>query len=199
MKKVFSILMLSLLAVGATHSVNPYESWGDMDFRSTYEPIDWSAMRRYSSPGNDYGYRSQSSSYDNATNAKRVSADVEQVWIEHNVFDSNGIKGMWIHVKFTFRCMLNKQGDCILYFHDENGNALKDTNKKYWTSDGNVCTSKFFKPSYENSLYEDFKIFMPYSELHLDRTTSCYFKVVIWNGDEVIARSGKYSFRYTVN
>ena len=199
MKKNFLIMVMSVFMIPVAHSVNPYETWNDMDFRSTYEPIDWSAMNRFRYE-DDYRYRSQSSNYDNnITNRKRVSADVEQVWIEHNVFDSNGIKGMRIHVKFTVRGMLNKQGDCILYFYDENGDALKDKNERYWTSNGSVCASKFFKPSYENSVYEDFKIFMPYSELHLKATTSCYFRVIIWSGSEELARSGKYSFRYTVN
>ena len=138
--------------------------------------------------------------YDNnITNGKSVSAEIEKVRVDHNDFDSNGNSGMKIHVKFTVRGMLNEQGSCALYFYDENGNALEDANDSYCTSKGTVATQKNFKPSYENSVYKDFKIFMPYSELHLKATTSCYFRVIIWSGSEELVRSGKYSFNYVVN
>lgn len=199
MKKSFLVMVMSVFMTSVAHSVNPYETWNDMDFRSTYEPIDWSAMNRFRYE-DDYRYRSQSSNYDNnITNRKRVSAEIEKVWVDYNDFDSNGNSGMKIHVKFTVRGMLNEQGSCALYFYDENGNALEDANDSYCTSKGTVATQKNFKPSYENSVYKDFKIFMPYSELHLKATTSCYFRVIIWSGSEELVRSGKYSFNYVVN
>lgn len=199
MKKSFLVMVMSVFMTSVAHSVNPYETWNDMDFRSTYEPIDWSAMDRFRYE-DDYRYRSQSSNYDNnITNRKRASAEIEKVWVEHNDFDSNGNKGMKIHIKFTVRGMLNEQGSCALYFYDENGNALMDVNGSYCTSNGAVATHENFKPPYENTVYNDFKIFMLDSELHLKATTSCYFRVIIWNGSEELAKSGKYSFSYTVN
>ena len=102
MKKNFLIMVMSVFMITVAHSaVNPYENWSNNNndvYRSTYEPIDWSAMDRFRYE-DDYRYRSQSSSYDNnITNRKRVSAEIEKVWVDYNDFDSNGNSGMKIHV-----------------------------------------------------------------------------------------------------
>jgi|GEM_PF-3579106 len=97
-----------------------------------------------------------------------ITGKIENVWVEHNVFQ-NGLKGMKIHVKFSVYGMLNKQGTCIAWFFYSNGTAVKDTNGIYKSSDGQVSVGEKYKPSYDNAICNDFLMFMPYNELHLNR------------------------------
>lgn len=96
----------------------------------------------------------------------QTSAEIQNIWIDYDVTE-NYQKGMRIHVKFSVEGMLNKQGECTVWFYKADGTALTDYNRKCYTDDGKVATYENFKPSYTNSQFEDFKIFMPYNELHL--------------------------------
>ena len=93
--------------------------------------------------------------------------------------------------------MLNRSGQAAAYFYCPNGTPIKDTNGSNRTSDGNVATHVNFTPNYENCTFNDLAIFMPYSELHLSRTTSCYFTISIWNGNNEVTQSGRNSFQLT--
>ncbi len=101
------------------------------------------------------------------------SAKFENIWVEHNVleipYNIYSRRGMRIHVKFSVEGMLNKRGDCVVWFYFSNGEVLKDYNRLYRTSDGQVAASGKFKPTYESCIFNDFTIFMPYDELHLSR------------------------------
>ena len=100
-----------------------------------------------------------------------ITAKIEKVWMEHDVWE-NGEKGMRIHVKFDNKNMKGHTGRVIAYFYwdDTNGNPLKDRDNRYHTTDGNVCVGEGFTPSYDNSTYNDFKLFMPLDQF--DITTS---------------------------
>ena len=130
-------------------------------------------------------------------NSNRVTGSIRNIWVDHNVTDSYGNYGMRIHVKFDINGMLNRTGIVAAYFYNSNGNALRDTNSNYRTTDGNVATHVNFTPNYENCTFNDLSIFMPYSELHLSRTTSCYFTISIWNGNNEVAQSERNSFHLT--
>jgi hypothetical protein len=99
-------------------------------------------------------------------NAQNYNADIEQIWLEHNVYNGNE-KGVKIHVKFTVNNMLNKSGNVVAYFYFDNGTALKDYNQKYRTIGGDVSVGDKYTPNYTNAIYNDFVLFLPYSELHL--------------------------------
>ena len=74
---------------------------------------------------------------------------------------------MNIHVKFSVRGMLNKQGTCNAYFSFNGGNMLNDYNGLYKAGNGQVAHGMPFTPPYEDATYNDFILFMPYNELHL--------------------------------
>ena len=130
-------------------------------------------------------------------NPNKVSGSIRNIWVDHNVTDSYGNSGMRIHVKFDINGMLNRSGQAAAYFYYSNGTPIKDTNGSNRTSDGNVATHVNFTPNYENCTFNDLAIFMPYSELHLNRTTSCYFTISIWNGNNEVTQSGRNSFQLT--
>jgi serralysin len=91
----------------------------------------------------------------------------------------------------------------VAYFYDEKGVPLKDVNNLYATRDGTVSSTVDFTPGYATALYNnsqaDFKIFMPYKELHLTKGFyKLQYKVVLfddkWN---TIVSSPLYNFTFS--
>ncbi len=124
------------------------------------------------------------------------TAKIESVWVDHNQFQ-NFQKGMIIHVKFTVDNMKGKKGRCVAYFYYANGTALKDWNNRYCTTDGHVSTGEDFTPSYTNSTYHDFRIFMPYDELHATGALK-FFIQLFDHRNSGIGESGYTLFTFTV-
>lgn len=132
--------------------------------------------------------------------ARQPTASIEKVSVDYNVYE-NGQKGMRIHVKFHVNYMLQKEGKLIAYFYD-GYSALKDCNNEYCTIEGNVCCSKVFTPSYENSSYNDFVLFMPNNDLHLNQSKyDLKFIVQIYDISSMkfLAKSDYTNFKYTIN
>lgn len=126
--------------------------------------------------------------------------EITKIWVDYNVYNGGEEKGMMIHVAFNVNNMLGKEGMVCAYFYFSDGTALTDTNGRYETTDGNVAVGKDFAPSYENSIYNDFHLFMPYSELHLDSSADIFFKVSLWYNNEKISKdSEKEHMEYTKN
>jgi len=128
----------------------------------------------------------------------QTSAEIEKVWIDFDVYESNQ-KGMRIHLKFTVDGMLNKQGTCNAWFYMSDGTALKDYNNSYKTTAGTVSTWENYKPGYASAVYNDFKLFIPYSELHLAAGShSLKFHIGIFdNSGKQIAISEYQNFSIT--
>lgn len=186
-------------------SVNPY-SWGHLTRNgnsltlrldannSTSSRTDYFCVKCGSKVVRIDVYQSGSSNSSSYSSSSRVSASITNIWADYNVSDAYGNKGMNIHVKFDINGMLNRTGKAVAYFYRSNGTALVDMNNNYNTTDGKVSVGKDFVPNYENCTFNDLVMFIPYTELHLYSNTSCYFTVYIWNGNNQLATSGKYSF-----
>ena len=130
----------------------------------------------------------------------KKTAVIEKVWQEQNVSE-NGVKGMNIHIHFKVYNMLGIQGNCTVWFYLKDGTELKDSNGRYRTTAGQVSTFENFTPSYANSEYSDFVIFMPYSELHCpnDKLTELKFDIGVFDDakNQMIV-SDFYGFSYGV-
>ena len=110
-------------------------------------------------------------------------AHIQRVWVDHNQFEDE-VKGMRIHVKFDVDHFKGHKGRVSAYFYKKNGDALKDFNESYRTTGGMVSVGKNFTPSYVNAIYNDFKLFMPYKELHMvSGKHSLKFYVLLYNSD----------------
>lgn len=130
----------------------------------------------------------------------QVNGEIKRVWIDHNVYEDSQ-KGMRIHVQFTARNMRGAQGRLVAYFKYQNGVALNDHNGRYRTSLGKVSVGRNFTPRYANSVYKDFKLFMPYAELHMaDGYHRLEFDVAAFHtlgsGYTQYARSNGHRFTY---
>lgn len=102
-----------------------------------------------------------------------------------NDADVEGKKGLSVHVSFNISGMKDKDARVSCYFYDRNGNALVNTNGSYGTtgSPSYVSSGEDIKPGYDNSLYSDLEIKIPYDELHLSGTYSRSLRVdvLIWD------------------
>ena len=100
---------------------------------------------------------------------------------------------MRIHFRLDADNMKGKTGRCSAYFYKEDGTALVDLNDRYHTTDGKVSCGEDFTPRYENSYYEDFTLFMPYSELHISRSGSFKFYVTVWYNHNTISEDSAWT------
>jgi hypothetical protein len=109
------------------------------------------------------------------------TATIKRLWADHNV-QSRGRSGMVIHADFTVANLLNHPGRVAAHFYFSNWLPLHDINGDYRTASGHVSVSRAFAAEYETTWYEDFELFMPYSELHMGPGNhSLTFSVSIWD------------------
>ncbi len=103
------------------------------------------------------------------TNAFPVHPDIfiDSFWINNDHLQ-DGKKGMLIHMKLTVYGL--KDVDCAvaIYFLHGFDNPVKDKNKSFYTTAGNVAVFKDIKPIYADAVFNDLQVFMPYDELDLD-------------------------------
>lgn len=135
-----------------------------------------------------------------------ASATIHSVWASHDVWDydkdNKYVKGMRIHVKFDVSGMLNADGTAVVYFYNNEGTPIYDTNGRYGTSTNTACASTNFKAKYQNTSYSDMTIFMPYNELHITNsgTTKCKLFISIWDRSKAtsnsLSQSNWYYFDY---
>ena len=137
------------------------------------------------------------------SNSLNPSAQIKSISVSKDQNLDNG-KGLIIHVAFDIQNMKDKDGRVVAYFYDNNGNALTDTNEKYYTSNGNVAVAKNIKPRYDNSQFSDFQLNIPYTELHQSGTNSrtLKFSISIWDksvspSKEIAVSSSYTTFSFT--
>ena len=114
-----------------------------------------------------------------------LTAKILNVWVEHNKF-SGLVKGMRIHVKFETYNVRGYNGECAAYFYFSDGTKLKDYNYQYSSVDGQVSVGGSFSPNYDSAIFNDYVLFMPYSELHISGSAQCKFHVDVRIGGEVV-------------
>lgn len=128
----------------------------------------------------------------------QAGAVFDRMWIDYNMTEG-GQKGMLLHTKFTVNNL--KSTDCqvrIKFFYDDE-TPLKDNNKRFYTTDGNVAVFRDLKPGYDTTVYNDLQIFMPYDELDLPYGE---FKLkmdvdLIYNSGDLIQHMTWYDFQYS--
>jgi hypothetical protein len=108
-----------------------------------------------------------------AKTAITKSVTVNKIWLEHGV-TQNDQDGLRVHIEVELNGYKGSDMRAIAYFESPKGVGHKDLNNRYRTTDGNVSVSEKFSPSYDNSTFNDLKIFIPNSELHLKEGKHTY-------------------------
>lgn len=132
------------------------------------------------------------------TASSSKDATIKSVSVTNNA-DVDGEKGLSVNVSFNISGMKGHSGKVSCYFYDTSGNALIDTNDSYGTTGNPSCVavSRSINPGYDNTVYTDFDVKIPYKELHLSSTYSRTLRVdvIIWDyssggGHELTRKSG---------
>lgn len=126
------------------------------------------------------------------------SATFGRIWVDYGVTEGSE-KGMRVHVKFSVYNMKGMPGYLAIYFQDDAGTPLEDTNGKYDSSDGKVAVYFEINPCCQSTEYADVAVFMPYSELDLDGGEyNLKMDVdVIYKEGGVIGHLTLYDFQYS--
>jgi len=129
------------------------------------------------------------------------SSTISGLRIEHDCF-RDGRRGMLIHSKVTINNLKDQNAFVATYFYGQDGANLKDFNQSYQTVDGAVMVGASVVPMYEGSTWEDFVLFMPYSELHMaSGSHDLDLNQAVWNlsvSPEVsLQKSDRLRFSYT--
>lgn len=107
-----------------------------------------------------------------ATAAQSIKVNSKR--LDHNVVE-NGVKGLKVHLDFELIDMNGAEGEVLVYLEQPKGVPVKDLNGSYLTVNGNVVFSSNYHSPYDNSRYEDFTVFMPLDELHMNPGTNTYY------------------------
>ncbi len=101
---------------------------------------------------------------------KKPSATFDNMWVDYDV-RQGGKLGMVAHIKANVFDMKGKTGYIAFYFQKKDNTKLFTSNQTYRSNDydreGQVVAYYAINPGYDNTLYEDASIFMPYSEFNV--------------------------------
>jgi len=159
-------------------------------------------VNRYS----EYRYRQQPppkspAVRENPADVKRrsgkQSAELEKIWVDYNVRE-NGRLGMRIHARFSVFNMKNVDSRLTIYFEKPDGTRLAGSNPNFSSKDGKVAASRTLKPGWDDTVYKDLEVFMPYDELNLGKgkhDLKMNANVTLENG-ELVEHLGYHEFLY---
>lgn len=99
--------------------------------------------------------------YTEATPTGGASVDIQRVWESHEVYQ-DGMKGMKIHVKFNADYLKDETLYVIAFFYgSDNLTPLHDI------YGDNLSFYSYASPGYDNTIFEDLTIFVPYEGLNM--------------------------------
>lgn len=130
------------------------------------------------------------------TPANNVAIAFQAADIEWDVTDTKtDTDGMNIVLDFRIDNALNEPMTVGVIFFYADGAPLKDSNQQYYSVNGQVASWRKITPAYQQAVYKQFKIFIPYDELELEcGDHNLKYFVGIWKGNQRIATTGYSSF-----
>lgn len=127
-----------------------------------------------------------------------ATATINTMEVTHNVFQS-GQPGVQIRLNFSLQNRKGLSCGVLAYFRDEHGEGLVDVNNKFKTSNGRVCVGTSCTPDFDDALFKDYILFLPYAELDQpDGERKLQFNVQIYDdsGKTFIAKSESAFFTF---
>ncbi|WP_130286788.1 hypothetical protein [Aquimarina brevivitae] len=105
----------------------------------------------------------------NTYNEKKGRAKFSDTWIEKNVTNNSGEKGIRFHAKFNLYDLEGKELRMIVRLMNEDGTFVKTEKYGYRNASGQLSLYKKLKPKYKNTVYKDATVFLPFAILNLPR------------------------------
>lgn len=134
----------------------------------------------------DFEYSKPGSPADVESNTK-VDVVFEEMWIDYDVTEG-GKKGMMIHLKFSAKNMKGIDAYAAVYFEKKNGEKIEGNNSAYRSKNGQLAVYKSIKPAYDDAVYKDLQLFMPYTEINISKgkhDLKLDADIILSNGDMV--------------
>lgn len=120
-----------------------------------------------------------------------ADGEFHNIRFEHNV-EKNDHKGMKIYSKFSVEHLKEVNCRAIVYFTEPSGDLIKDFNGLDWTM------AKDFTPSSDNSIYNNFTLFVAYEKLPfslVEHELKLHIKLYADSIDKPFAISKDYLFK----
>ena len=95
------------------------------------------------------------------------SAEVQRIWLEHEG-SFNGMAGLWVHGELEVRGLIGQKARVTARVCDLEGKPLPDMDGQYSTGDGCVGLTLESPCAFEINYFENFPLFVPYAQLHLE-------------------------------
>jgi len=108
--------------------------------------------------------------------------------------------GMVFLSDFKVKNGLKQEFTMAIYFYEADGTPLNDSNKKFYSANGQVAVFRKFTPAYSDAVFNQFEIFMPYEELELEECGehNLKYSIGIWKGPKRIMSTGSTYFELDV-
>lgn len=139
---------------------------------------------------------SKSTINNNKKAVTRISADVENVSISHKQL-VDGEECMVIKSKMTVSGMKGKQIKLVGFFMDKDGNDIPCNRSGYKTSSNTLCAKKHSEVTYDNSVWNELKLSIPYSLMNLQKNSNNTIKFILavrdWDNDNTIFKTETYT------
>lgn len=134
----------------------------------------------------DFEYKKPGSPAD-AVSKNKADVSFDKMWVDYDVSDG-GEKGMRIHVNFSINNMKNVDGYVAVYFEKKNGEKILSEHTGYKSKSGQLAVYRSIKPAYDEAIYTDLQLFMPYSKIDIPRgrhDLKMDVDIILKNGDMV--------------
>lgn len=103
---------------------------------------------------------------DDTQDDPNISVKFDGVTVDYNV-EEDGKKGMRMRTTFTVTGMKGKDGYLAIHFQKRDGEPLTANAGEYRDVKGNLAAFQTLKPDYDETLYKDLDLFLPYDEIDL--------------------------------
>lgn len=124
-------------------------------------------------------------------NNKKPAVKFYNSWVEYDVY-SGGEKGVNFHFDYTVWNALGKDLWAVLFINDSNNVWMKTNNATYRSKPDIICNSQKITPIYDDSRWQDFKIFLPYSAMIVSEGVTYSYSLYIRYSDGKEIRNSKF-------
>jgi hypothetical protein len=133
-----------------------------------------------------------------ATQPAEGWAQIRRVWVSDGGEPAGEERSVLVHVHMRVVRRMGKRTLINVFFTWPDGSSLKDFDGKFATPRGFVATGDFVTPLFEDALWEDYVVRIPFSQLHLEPGKSfdvdAVVQVIVPGTNEVLVESRPAAF-----
>lgn len=108
--------------------------------------------------------------------------------------------GMVISTNFNINGLRGTTNSVAVYLYTRDGKKVNSGSSTYRTNDNQFAYHMQYTPQYDNAVYKNFDIYIPFLEMHkagVPSTGTYKYKVIIWGGEREITSCYSQEFFFT--